>query len=352
MIKKLFTLGLALAAFAGNAQQLKMKATGKLSHQTLVAKGGVNPSVSTVTIDTLKPASIMLGGCATSTNTAVGGLYDYINDHVAPYDSGYIFGTGIIPLGGGQATTAKEVGQKYNVTGIAAVTDVLILAGVAKGGTVTTSAKIYSEVAASHLPGTALGTSNAVAMSAIITTGYTAFHFVTSVSVPAGNFFAAVVVPAFGGVDMDTLSILSTQLGACSSTDSLSAIKLGAPINSWYLVQSGFGQNNDLMIFPVIDITTAGINNYVSKGDLSIFAASPNPTSTSININFSVAKTAAVEIEVYDITGKIVKTVKNNEVAAGKNVISIDVTNLDAGSYMYSINANGTKMFSKFIVTK
>ncbi len=57
------------------------------------------------------------------------------------------------------------------------------------------------------------------------------------------------------------------------------------------------------------------------------------------------------EVQVYDITGKMVKTINNNA-TSGKNVIAIDVTNLEAGSYMYSINAGGTKMFSKFVVTK
>jgi hypothetical protein len=348
MIKKLFTLGLVLAAFAGNAQQLTVGKKQIVSN-TVLTNRGVNPSVNSVTVDTLRPVPVQAGGCAISGANA--GLYNYINDRVAPYDSGYIFGTGILPLGGGQSTIVTELGQKYNVTGAVTVTDVLVLAGKAHGGTTTTTAKIYTESATTHKPVTALGTSATVPMSAYSTTGYTAFHFATAVAVPAGNFFASVSVPAFGGADLDTLSILSTNLGNCSSVDSCSALKFGAPINGWYLVKVGFKLNGDLMIFPVINITSAGINA-VTKGNLSLFAASPNPASNSININFSVEKPSKVEVEIYDITGKIIKTIKNNDVVTGKNAISVDLSNLEAGSYMYSINANGNKMFSKFMVTK
>jgi len=342
MIKKLFTLGLVLAAFAGNAQQLKTK-----SFHTKAIGNHINTASKTqaVTVDTLIPSTIMAGGCA----DVSGGIVYY----QAGQDSGYTFGTQIFPVTG---ISIKEVAQKYNVGSSAAtVSSVLVWTGVASGTTTAVSAKIYSENTTSHAPNTAMGTSVAKTMAAYVTgnnsaSGFTTFTFSTPVAVAANaNFFASATIPAFGGADQDTLAILSTQIG-CSSTDSLSWIDLNV---GWYSVKHLFqGQNADLMIFPVINITTAGINDYVNHGDLSIYAASPNPASSSININFSVAKPAAVEIQVYDITGKVVKTVKNNDVAVGKNAISIDVTNLEAGSYMYSINANGNRMFSKFIVTK
>jgi len=311
-----------------------------------------NPGVQNV-IDTLFPASVMPGGCVSSTVTTVGGLYNYVNDNVAPMDSGYIFGTGIIPLSATASTMATELGQKYNVTGAATVTEVLVWAGAAHGTTATTTAKIYTESATTHKPNTLLGTSAVLPMSAYNTTGYTTFTFGTPVAVSAGNFFAAVTVPTFGGADMDTLSVLCTQLGACppAGSDSCGAIKLGAPINSWYLIKVGFGVNGDLMIFPVLSIAN-GISN-VTKGDLSLYAATPNPASNNININFSINNASKVDIEVIDVTGKVVKTIKGNEtLASGKHSISLDVTSLESGSYMYSITAAGSRMVSKFVVTK
>jgi hypothetical protein len=353
MIKKLLSIALIAGAVSANAQQLKIgKEQPSSVSQNLVARGTA-PTTYSVSIDTLKPASVMPGGCAVGTNTVVNGLWNYVNDVVAPYDSGYVFGTGIIPIGGGQSTVAQELAQKYNVTGAATVTDVLVWAGHAKGTVTTTTAKIYSEVASTHIPNALLGTSAPVTMATYTVGGYTMFHFATAVNVPMGNFFAGVTVPAFGGTDKDTLSILSTKLGKCSSVDSCSAIKLGAPINAWYLVKVGFGQNCDLMIFPVININSVGINNSVSKGDLNLFAASPNPANNSININFSLNTSSKVDIEVIDLTGKIVKTIKGTDTFSnGKHAISVDLTNLESGSYFYSINASGSKIFSKFVVAK
>jgi hypothetical protein len=182
---------------------------------------------------------------------------------------------------------------------------------------------------------------------------YTSFHFATPVNVSAGNFFAAVTVPAFGGADHDTLSILCTQLGQCppAGSDSASAIKLGAPVNAWYLVKVGFGENGDLMIFPVISIANSVSN--VTRGNLSLYAASPNPAVNSVDINFSLENPSKVEIEVYDLTGKLVKSIKNSDsFSMGKHAVSVDISSLESGTYMYSINASGNKMFSKFVVTK
>ena len=350
MIKKLLSIALVVVSISANAQQFKV-GQAKLSTKQTIAARGTNPSPATVTIDTLMPVSVQAGGCGLT-----GGLYNYVCDAVAPMDSGYIFGTGLINVGAPTAASAVEVAQKYNVASSGTtVTDILVLAGVAHGGTVTTVAKVYTENAASHKPNTVLGTSATLPMSSYTTAGYTAFHFATAVAVPVGNFFAAVTVPAMGGADSDSLSVLSTQIGTCPAglNDSCSAIKLSAPAAGWYLVKTVFGGHGDLMIFPVINITTTGINSYVNKGNLNLYAASPNPASNSININFSLSNTSKVEIEVYDVAGKVIKTIKGNtEYAVGKNSINVDVTNLDSGSYIYSITTNGAKMFSKFVVAK
>ena len=55
-----------------------------------------------------------------------------------------------------------------------------------------------------------------------------------------------------------------------------------------------------------------------------------------------------------DISGKIVKTIKGTETfsTGAKHAVSIDLTNLESGTYFYSINASDTKLFSKFVVAK
>ena len=369
-MKKIYlTLGLVAVGLGMNAQLLKAQ------HGTAVSIAGLGGTAQTysITIDTLKPASVMAGGCG----AAPGGLVYY--QAYAHRDSGFTFGTAIPQTFTANVgtvvtitATTTELAQRYSIgTASATVTNVLVLPGVGSGSVTTTQSHLYSEV--SGVPAAILGTSNTVPMSYYATAAtattvaqrYVSYSF-TPVTIAANsNFYASVTVPALGGTDKDTMAVLTTTL-SCSAapTDSLSWISTTYQIPGnpnqvqWGSVKHLFGggsaNNLDIMIFPVIDITSSstGINNYVAHGGLKLYAAYPNPANSTININFSLDKSSTVEIEIFDITGKVVKTISNNNLASGANSIGVDVSTLEAGSYLYSINANGNKMFSKFVVTK
>lgn len=355
-MKKIYlTLGIAAMFFGANAQNLKLTSVGKEqpAKLTLTAKGA-NPTVQSTSTDTIYPASLMTGGCAVSTGS-LGGLVYYVCDRVAPYDSGYYFGTNIFPT---YTTTTQEVAQKFTVTatGTVTVTDVLMYAGVGSGTLSTISANIYTVSTTKRPAASALGSSLPVTMATVATDvnngDFTAFHFATPLTISSGvPYFASVTVPSFGGVDQDTLAILTSKLGCPATGDSLCAIKLQT--YGWQLVKSFFGKRLDAMIFPVVNINNTTGMSKVTSGSLSLYGAFPNPAANNVNLTFSLDNASKVEIEVYDMTGRVVKSIKNNEMfATGKHSVSIDITNLEAGSYMYSINAEGNRLASKFVVTK
>jgi len=373
-MKKIYlTLGLGALFLGANAQQLKIEKQSTLGkahviNTSLTNRLGNPASTYSVTIDTLNPSSLSAGGCG-----ATGGLATYYA-HSTP-DSGYAFGTAtpvtftynigtVVTI----TATTTELAQRYSVgTASATVTNVLVIPGAGSGSVTTTQSNIYTET--SYTPtSSALGSSNTVPMSAYVSAmtanGFVNYTYSTPVAIAANsNFYASVTVPSpMGGTDKDTMAVATTTIN-CSSAplDSLSWIQTTYQIPTlgtqaqWGSVKHVFGgQNVDLMIFPVIDITSssAGINNYVSHGGLKLYAAYPNPANSTININFALDKSAKVDVEIYDITGKVVKTISSNNLASGANSVSVDVSTLEAGSYLYSINANGNKMFSKFVVTK
>lgn len=354
MIKKLLSIALVATAFVSNAQNLKVQRNVSAEQVSVRPNGfrlgGGNQVLNTV--DTLMPGSAMLpSGCAVATpTTSLSGFVFYRVDAVNPKDSGYFFGTNIFPFAG---TTLTDIAQKYpSGTAGLTVTNVLTWAAKAHGTTATTSANIYDEDITTAAPNAVLGTSTPIAMAAYSTSQYNNYVFATPVTVaPNVNFFASITIPTFGGTDADTMAIVSTKFGCSTSADSLSWMNISP--YGWFPVNGLFGANLDLMIWPVVSIPTSGTIAY-TKGSVSLYAASPNPANNTVNINFSLANASKVEIEVIDITGKTVKTIKNNETFSsnGKHSVAIDVTNLESGSYFYSINANGTKMFSKFVVTK
>jgi hypothetical protein len=324
------------------AQQLHL-GQAQPSSQSLVAPSGV----TAVVIDTIMPKSVMAGGCALSGTSA--GLYYYSINRGTARDSGFYFGTGKFPQAG---VTVTALGQRFTLgASNATLTNIIVRAAKGKGGTTTTTASVYS-LNASKAPNAVLGTSTPLPMSAYTTTGYTNFAFSTPVALTANtSYFATITVPAFGGADKDTLAILDTKAG-CNSNDSLAYVQ--ANNIAWTPVTRIFGstQNMDLMIFPVVDIAT-GINNYVSNGGLTLFAASPNPANQLVDLNFSLNKNSAVEIELFDMTGKLVQAVKQSDLfSAGKNTIRLDVSALEAGTYMYSIHGAGNTLFSKIVVIK
>lgn len=87
----------------------------------------------------------------------------------------------------------------------------------------------------------------------------------------------------------------------------------------------------------------------MEAGDLSIAQNSPNPFSTSTNIEFSSLSTGLVDFQVNDIMGQVID-VRQQLVNVGGNFITVDGTNLASGVYFYSITKDGSKVTGKMVV--
>jgi hypothetical protein len=361
MKKTLLSAVIIATCFGANAQQKFAKV---LTASPLISVSVNNNLAKTASTSTLTPASLQTGGCAlTGANSGI--VYyssaQYTTTPTYTIDArGYAFGTDVTYYT--QAGTTFTINnttaaQKYNVTGSGiTVTDVIVLAAKAKSNTPNTMimAKIFSENVTTKAPNAQIGITATKSLNSFTTgTSYNVLSFGTPVSVTAGNFFAAIESPSIGGANKDTLAILSTKLG-CSSTDSLSwtytVYNPAAVAASWGSVNSNFGQNLDLAIFPVLNITT-GLSS-VTKGDLTLLAAFPNPATNEISINFGLNQSSKVEIEIYDVTGKMVNSIKLDNLEVGTHTSKVNVSNLNSGVYMYSVKSENAKMFSKFTVTK
>jgi len=70
----------------------------------------------------------------------------------------------------------------------------------------------------------------------------------------------------------------------------------------------------------------------------------PNPASAFTTLAYENATTAKVSASIFDVTGRQVATLLNNqEQAAGKQMLTIDVTNLQLpkGLFMVQLTVNG-----------
>ena len=92
------------------------------------------------------------------------------------------------------------------------------------------------------------------------------------------------------------------------------------------------------------------LNTVDLNSDNYTFNSYPNPCSNTLNIDFEKNYYKDITIDFFDLTGKKLKTYNFNY---SLNNVSIDVSNLNIGTYMYKIyNNNIIPDFGKFVISR
>ena len=66
----------------------------------------------------------------------------------------------------------------------------------------------------------------------------------------------------------------------------------------------------------------------------------PNPFNPTTKINYSIPKTSNVELKVFDILGREVAELVNEEKPAGNYTVNFNASKLSSGIYFYQIKTN------------
>jgi hypothetical protein len=78
----------------------------------------------------------------------------------------------------------------------------------------------------------------------------------------------------------------------------------------------------------------------------------PNPFNPATKIDYNVAKTGLVTIKVFDVLGREVATLLNEELRPGSYQTVFDGSSLASGVYMYTMTANGFSQSRKMMLVK
>ena len=83
----------------------------------------------------------------------------------------------------------------------------------------------------------------------------------------------------------------------------------------------------------------------------------PNPFNPSTMISFSLPSEGHVMVNIYDITGRLVSTLVDGNLSSGYHQVSWDGTdmfnsNVSAGLYIYSLQAEGVSLTRKMVLMK
>ena len=137
--------------------------------------------------------------------------------------------------------------------------------------------------------------------------------------------------------------------------------------NSWYHVEAG----EEKTIEDSRDHSTWGPGEYTaSMGDHEVLVIVesanylaenmesadfsltnyPNPAENNTTISFKLEESNAVELHIFDLQGKHVKTVAEETFAVGEHSVEVDLTGLASGNYFYSLQTGSMFETNQLIV--
>jgi len=78
----------------------------------------------------------------------------------------------------------------------------------------------------------------------------------------------------------------------------------------------------------------------------------PNPFNPTTNINFSIPKAGFTSIKIYDITGRLVQTLFEEQLAPGSYKAEWNASQMPSGIYIYRIESGSFTQSRKMILIK
>ncbi len=92
--------------------------------------------------------------------------------------------------------------------------------------------------------------------------------------------------------------------------------------------------------------------NVTTPAEFSLSQNYPNPFNPSTTINYSVPEKSFVTLKVYNVLGKEVASLVNNQEDAGSHQVNFNAINLSSGMYFYTIRAGNFTATKKLILLK
>jgi Secretion system C-terminal sorting domain len=93
-------------------------------------------------------------------------------------------------------------------------------------------------------------------------------------------------------------------------------------------------------------------NNSIQVPNYELKQNYPNPFNPSTTIEYSINKTADVQIKIYDISGREIQSLAKGVQGIGTYKVNLTSENLSSGTYFYQIIVNGISEAKKMVVIK
>jgi CubicO group peptidase (beta-lactamase class C family) len=107
-------------------------------------------------------------------------------------------------------------------------------------------------------------------------------------------------------------------------------------------------------VLRILNPITTGIHNLSNKVPESfmLYQNYPNPFNPETNIKFNIKKSGKVKLKVFDILGKELETLVNNELQAGYYKVDFNGASFPSGVYFYSLETESFRDMKKMMLIK
>ncbi len=110
-------------------------------------------------------------------------------------------------------------------------------------------------------------------------------------------------------------------------------------LNSWFGIESETTENilqGEFEDLGFVNVLTSSESNQKPLA-FTLQQNYPNPFNPTTNIQFVLPTSGSVRLQVFDINGKLVKTLAEASLSAGEHTITFDAKNLPSGTYLYRL---------------
>lgn len=164
--------------------------------------------------------------------------------------------------------------------------------------------------------------------------------------------------------DSDTALALAENQGGVDFRNHHTGFKiiasLGKPLvpnstNRWYIQYISLDDHSDRLHFN-LDATASTVDEVkkfeILSPNLVLQQNYPNPFNSTTTIRFAIPKAGLVELKVYDIRGKELRTLVKEHITPGNYFVDFDGSELASGIYFYKLIADNYIEIKKLILLK
>jgi hypothetical protein len=122
-----------------------------------------------------------------------------------------------------------------------------------------------------------------------------------------------------------------------------------------WLLAGTYGRGAYFIDIRNLENPKGGVSSYDTKRTIAVGKSYPNPVTAATNevkVDFSLQNSGLAQVVLHDVQGHEVMTLEKDYFEAGSHSFTIPVSNLDAGTYFYSLTSDGQTLSDKLVVNK